>query len=422
MPDLDQLLSSDIADIAADAVEGAPDLTALRARGARRRRVRRTALAGVAAAAVVAVIGIAQLPGAERSSPTDPAPNPLPDPIVNMAKVTPEQIVDHPRAKLTEAVVSPTDPDLRASVWQLCGGHRCGYATALTADGFETRIVIRGGQSWELTPLGSRGFLYNPSGLGTGPHLLTPDGSASPIGVYDLPPGPLADGEVAVGIPGSGLRWIGWLGLDPDDGGAAHRLSVPDGVEEFFQQADGRLEITKLADSGTAFQWSDNGGASWETHPLPGRMVGGYEFVPSAQPETLAVVEGGGFDQSQTIHVSRDGGKTWEQLIDDERPRGYGAILAVLPDGRLLAQLPGWSDDRPTKPADRSHEFYVGSDWSDLEPVEMGAPFTADQAPRGPEVLAVHADSEGVTIYAESGDDLFRTTDNGVTWDEVRAR
>lgn len=422
MPNLDELLTGDVADAAAEAVASPPDLDALRHRGDRRRRVRRTALAGIAAAAVVAAIGVGQVPGADRSTPADQRPKPSPS-QVNPANLTPEEIVDNPRATLSKVAVSPTDSDVRATVWQLCGSGRCARATAVTADGFETRAVIKGGQSWELTPLGSRGFLFTEYGMGVAAQLLAPDGSVSLVEIEDEPERPLADGEVVLGIPGEDMPWGAWLAIDPVTG-SARVLSFPDHVRAFVQQPGGRLEVLRQ-DGASEFQWSDDGGISWRKHALPKNSSALYQLVPSGQPSTMALVEGGDGATNLpfgAVHVSRDGGDTWERISQDEQPAAYVGTAAVLPDGRLLAHLHAWSDDTE-QPADRSHGFYVGADWRDLEPLDMGAPFTADQAPHGPDVLAVHAGAEAVTIYAASeSDDLFRTTDNGMTWEEVQTR
>lgn len=438
MRDLDELLTGGVAGAAADAVDSAPNLAALRTRGVRRRRFRRTALAGIAATVLVVAIG----PTADRFSSPDPAPSPpspspspspspdKADPNVPLSELTPEQIVDHPKAVLINASVSPTAPDVRATIWSVCDDDRCTRevtATAVTSDAFETRTVLSGGRYSELKPLGSRGFLFTKDHLGQLPRLLAPDGTVSAIEVEDGPARPLAEGEVPWGVSGSGVLWAKWLGIDPATG-TAHEFPVPADVDLLQLQPNGRLEVTTAGGrSGTgAFHWSENGGASWQSHTLPENTSVIYGLVPSAQPSTMALIEvadGATGLAFGAMHVSRDGGDTWQRISEDEDPAAYAASIVVLPDGALLAHLESWSDDGVDKPADRSHGFYVGADWRDLRPVDMGAPFTADEAPHGPHVLDVQVGSETVTMYAASDRHrVFRTTDNGVTWEEVQTR
>ncbi|WP_109508210.1 WD40/YVTN/BNR-like repeat-containing protein [Nocardioides speluncae] len=410
MRDLDELLTGGVADAAADAVDSTPDLAALRHRGARRRRLRRTALAGLAAAAVAVVIGLAQLPGHDRAEPSDPGPSPtdLPTP-----KMSADEIIDHRRAEVEFVVVSPDDPDIRAVGWWLGDRH----AIAVTDDGFESRHTVRG-RLGSAKPLGRVGFLIER--WAKPPQLLATDGTLSEVEV-DRTPWPAEPAEVVVGIQGSGVPYAGWVAVDPVTL-AGHRVPVPEDVHELHQAADGRLHAIVNPGYGASpgYLWSDDGGLNWQRHPLPDQLGDLYFVVPSASAATLAFGETSDSYRSPVIdalHVSRDGGATWQRI---EPASSEGAVppaaeayqVAVLPDGSFLTH------STPSNGEDAG--FYLGEDGRAFVRVDSGPPF--DDAAHRPDLVTFDVRSDGVAIYAGASKRLYRSTDNGVTWEEVQTR
>lgn len=121
--------------------------------------------------------------------------------------------------------------------------------------------------------------------------------------------------------------------------------------------------------------WTEDHGATWRRHPsaLEGLLL---DPVESLDPGTLAVIGGG--DGATLFPLDRferslDGGDTWssQDFAAFDGARAYVNGGVVLGDGRLLAVLGNFSDDRPNRPADRVHGLYVsnGQDWTDLAPL-----------------------------------------------------
>ena len=136
------------------------DVRAIRAR-ARSNRRRRTSLAAAAAFVVVAALGAAVVTRDTSSpDPVVPAPTPTQTPTVSPPttekpkpfprSMTPEQVVNHPRAQLWTAAVAPDDPDTRMSLWFVQCSRPCPQrgpsqfdAMALTTDGYRTSTLVR---------------------------------------------------------------------------------------------------------------------------------------------------------------------------------------------------------------------------------------------------------------------------------------
>lgn len=141
----------------------AVDVEAIRARSRRNRR--RRAVLVVAATTVVGVLAVsASLLGRETAAPDPVVPSPTPTitpmptpsttekPNPFPRSMTPQQVVDHPRAQLWTAAVAPDDPDTRMSLWFVQCLRPCRQdgpsqfdAMALTTDGYDTSTVVRPG-------------------------------------------------------------------------------------------------------------------------------------------------------------------------------------------------------------------------------------------------------------------------------------
>ncbi|HSV40196.1 MAG TPA: sialidase family protein [Nocardioidaceae bacterium] len=411
MADLDQLLRSDIAAAAADAAR-VPDFSPLERRGTRQRRVRSTGTAVVAAAIVVVIAATAtqfvrEDRGATPVTPTTPTPT-TPSMPVNL---TAEQIVDDPRSRAASIVIAPEDPRIRAVVWRLCLDDRCRRhreAVAVTDDGFRTRSTLVA----NAFPLYVGGGVFALQGRLGPPLLLHPDGHIVEVtGLQSEPGPPELPGEVIVSYGSGVLRWVA---ADPTTG-RGHPVTVPENLRILRLSPGGRLAGETLGEG--SYTWSDNSGATWSSTPLdndPGLLV----FAASRESEPIAVLEGGdgatlfplGF-----VHRSTDGGQTFERLRLFDDPMAYGQNAGVLPDGRLLLNIEGWSDDEPGGEHARPIGLHVsnGNDWTDLRPVDGAAPYAEAQ----PDVVAT---KDGLLIvYGQEGK---ASTDGGQTWQDFKLR
>ena len=122
---------------------------------------------------------------------------------------------------------------------------------------------------------------------------------------------------------------------------------------------------------------TDDGGRSFRRARLtltPGLLP---QPVTSLARDTLAIVSGGDgatLFPFQQASRSTDGGATWTTaplpLFDGERAYTEGQV--VLPDGRLLALLTHFSEDRPDRPSARPHGLFVSKadDWSTMRPLQ----------------------------------------------------
>jgi hypothetical protein len=431
MPELDEMLRSDVSAAAARSVVP-PDFSGVAVRG-RQRRARRVAV--LASAGVVVLAGAAVLTGvgAERSTTPDPAvPTPTPSPSAT-AGVGAEEIVDDPESVVVQVVAAPGAPQVRAVVWSRCPDDRCRRpeaAVALTADGFDTRTVLRLGRSPSLEAAGPSAFL----GRGTDgdPFLLLLDGTK--VGLHrPTDVSPVGPGEV-VG------RWWGsgdadFYAVDPANGDT-HLVPVPDGLVEVRGDGTGRLEGISGFGPDSVFMWSEDGGETWSEHDLPGEETSMFGLTPSGDPGTAAVIGGAdGATLFPFIDVSRLDRRsgTWQQVLQPRDPRAYIGPQAVLPDGRLLVNVQVWSDATFKKPGARPAGVYTsdGADWSTLQRLEPGensglAPVERERALAGhPGVVGLSVEPGEVTVYVANGGGsslVYAITDSGSRWDRVAVR
>lgn len=422
MPDLDDLLDDGIARYARDTARPSDVDTLLRRGAVRRRRAHvRLVTTAVLAVAVIIGAGVAGL-GHDDSDSGGPAPAPVTrhtgSPEVPLGKLTPAQIVHADDAELQSLAVSDTDPSVRASVWSLCANKRCGkhrMALTVTENGFDTTeyVDIPGAGSYaELEPLDGGSFFVSAPRLRG---VLSTDGHITPLR-RTPDPAPLAPDETL--IPN---------GIAVAADGAAHRLSVPADTYSVVPQAGGRIVGYKTTGPKTTAIWSDDGGATWNEHPLPGHAGYLFQTVESADPDTLAIVEGGDgatLFPFETLHVSRDGGATWTRIpaFTPNDARGYLAWAFVRPDGELLVELDVWSDDQGRDPSGRSRGPYLsdGLDWSRMTPSRPGVPDEDDNMP--PMLQSATYDGADVTLYISDGAEAYSSTDGGESWEPIAAR
>jgi hypothetical protein len=335
------------------------------------------------------------------------------------------RIVSDPDARLGAFSVIPGHPGRRAATWYVCRDARCDHRTSaavVTTDGFGDRTVV------DLPPSRNYfGYAFQPAGpdhfvvtVNAGhPRLIDLHGHVQDIHVGGTT-SPIARGEVAVG--GKALRH--WLALDPDTG-SAHPLSTPRDTVEVQTQPSGQLRALTLH---FGYFWSDDGGGSWHHVQLPPGdrrlMVG---MIPTTGDSVQALQLGGdgatGFPWDHVLRSTDD--RTWTSYDGPDDPQGYGDPVAVLPDGRLLLDIDGWSDWRKNHPPEHPLGLYTGADWAHLQPVPFTGPF-ARQDPHafGLSIFDVAVTTQSVTVYAQTPDQsgVVSSTDGGGTWKRVRAR
>lgn len=406
---------------ATDRVES-PRLEQVALQVARRRRTRRRGVAAAVAASVAAVavvvgtqgLGRDGTPAPQPAAPSRTVPTPTPTPAPTATEA--EDVVDDPAAVLVSIATSPTDPDVRAAVWRTCLDDSCGslaVAVALTTDGFETRAVAD--EVWRTIPQ----VRVAPSGdvlVSTYPSRVTlevvrPDGSVSEVRRATAP-SPVAPGEVVGGV--DLRRATTYLATDTATA-VTHPVPVPEDTVQLDQTPTGQLRATTRDG---VYAWSDDGGATWQQ--AAGLDVTKLHMLARSAPDVHVVVDGSDgatlfpFDAVRTLEDA----DSWSVV---KQPAGERAYLelppAVLPDGRLLLDVQGFSDDRPGG-------LWVsdGADWASYSRVASGAPFDAD--PRDIPVLDMQVDDDAVTIVAAgpAWHDAWVSDDGGVSWTPFGAR
>ncbi len=441
MPDLDDLLRSDLAGTASRSVHP-PDFGTVVARG-RRRRTRRRATAAAACVLVALAAGGTALDRATRSAvpqPTDPRPTPhrvkTPDPALDKSAPTAEQIVDDPAAYVSEVEVSADDPRVRGVVWELCASKRCARrytAIAVTGDGFSTRALVAVPQDWAgLTPTSAGSFLVEGPRR---PFLLRPDGTRVAVGT----PGSVAPFRAGEVLTQPGTYGDRLVAVDPVSG-AAHVLpAAANGLRQVYADAQGRLEAVRYENRGTTptYLWSVDGGTAWHSRVVSGPVGTILQPLPSALPATSAVLQGGDgatLFPFVAVHRGTRDGASWEGIPQHAHPRAYVGTGVVLPDGRLLVDVVGWSDDRAGRPG-RPKGPYVsaGDDWSSFTrvlPDAVGSPEvsaaerTALAGGSSVDVIGTSVSPGRATVYvATQGRSVAYAIDGEtLAWTPVRVR
>lgn len=436
MPELDDLLSPDIVTKAGESARR-PSLAALAARGVRRRRVRNgSVLVGSAVAVTAIALGAAQL-RASPDNPPSPAPQPtlpsststtgLPSPSPSTAGQNDDvaratAVVKASDSKIAALVVAPGSPDHRISEWYTCGGDSgCSgghYALSVTADGYRHSTVIglpvtKG--YYGIEPAGSSHFVLTLGGRLIG--LVDLSGRVQPVQASGRP-GPAAPGEVVSTLSKRPVA------LDPESG-AAHPFALPPG-SRYVENVSGRL----WASGGAArLEWSDDGGAHWHELALPsGAARKTLLPIPSAEQGIQGLIQGSygantTFQWGSTLRSSSGSPFT---SVPAGAPSGSSLAAngsAILPDGRLLVLMTFWESWQSGN-HNQSAGFYVGTDWSHLEPVRMGSPFANLQYTSSPTVLAITTYARVVTIYAATPDQtaVVSSSDGGTAWHPEAAR
>lgn len=340
MPDLEDLLRSDIAGAAARATRP-PEFSALLARGHRRRHRRRVATTVVACLTVVlagagALLGRDVLAGAPLPANPNPSPHHV-DRTLDHQTPTAEQIVDGSGATVVQVAVAAADPDVRAVLWQVCY-QRCRTrhaAIAVTRDGFSTRVLVpvRDGAYPFLTPAGWHE--HRLAWAGRSMFQLLPSADEGTMAV-------LAGSDGATLFPYEGVErgtsdgaaWRRFPQPSPPawavDGGAV----LPDGrlalalvpPERSASRPEGRragLYVSQDADDWTHLSRLDptTADAPRLGHQLADRLpdadlslVGVVGTAGATAHATVYLTEGLQPGGSSDVYAVDDGGRTWTRL------------------------------------------------------------------------------------------------------------
>lgn len=328
------------------------------------------------------------------------------------------------KARLGAFSVIPGHPERRIAEWYVCPDHACyhrTYALAVSDDGFRTLHVVdlapsRVANGWYLEPAGRDHFAISPNGGRRS--LVDLSGRVTRIAITG-PAGPMVGSEVPLRSSKAGF-----VAVDPDTG-HAHPLATPAGVVELQTSPSGQLRGLTMD---SRYYWSDDGGSAWHEIPLPPddeHLTA--EFVPTPSDGLHVLVLGGENTVFSWDRVLKStDGATWTSSYDGPNdPTGYLGETVILPDGRLLVNVDGWSDATNKRPSAHQVGLYAGADWAHLRPVPVGPPFAGqDRHTFAPTILDLAVTAQSVTIYAETPDQkgVVSSTDGGTTWRPEGAR
>jgi hypothetical protein len=233
----------------------------------------------------------------------------------------------------------------------------------------------------------------------------------------------VAAGELVGGAEPRRDRTVFWA-TDPA-GGTAHAIPVPAGAVQLRRLPAGQLRVTTRE---ATYAWSDDGGASWTESAGAADTTLIQSFTTSA-PDVHALVAGG--DGATLLPFGQiwrwDGRDPWSVTTVPDAPRAYVGATAVLPDGRFLADVDAWSDNRRlggrlrgTPPGLYASD---GDDWASYTRLEQGEPF-AQAAYNEPDVRYVDVTGGRTTLGAigPDGRSWWTSTDLGTTWTEQPVR
>ena len=333
-------------------------------------------------------------------------------------------IIAGPDARIDSMAVIPGHPDRRIAEWYTCPDPHCyrrTYALVVSDDGFRTRHLVdvptsRVANGWVVEPAGADHLAISPNGGRR--RLVDLSGHVTRITVAG-DRGPLVGTEVPLRDTKAGF-----LAVDPDTG-RAHPLSTPPNVVEVYAAPSGQLRA--LTYEPAHYSWSADGGRTWHEIPIPPgntHLVADYVPTPS---DTLHVLVLGGENTVfpwDTVLRSTDG-RTWSTYDGPTDPTGYIDDGAVLPDGRLVLDVGGWSDQLGSHPSVNPPGFWAGSDWAHLRPVPPRGPFAGQEARLSePRVIDTVATPRTMTLYALTPDQtgVVSTSDGGATWRPEPAR
>jgi hypothetical protein len=330
------------------------------------------------------------------------------------------RILADAHARLASYSVIPRAPQRRFATWFRCLNRACdkrSYAAAVTDDGFATRHLVdlpaRHLFGYEARPAGPRHFVVTRNAFH--PVVVDLAGRVTRV-VVSGALAPVVHGEVAMSHWGSSKT--PWIAIDPRTG-VAHPFPMPTGsFDQILQTTRGQLRVLSM----TSYAWSDDGGATWHTMPL-GDISGDLPMlVPTSRDDLHVVLLGGDgatlFPWGRILE-STDG-RSWTSHEGPRKPWVYVDSPLVGPDGTLIVDVDGWSDQRPGVRSPRPLGFYAVTDWSVPKRVAHHGPFRrGNPAVVVDQVVTLHT----AATYAATpdGSRLFVSND-AAHWRPVRAR
>jgi hypothetical protein len=376
------------------------------------------------AVVLVASTGCAVAPPAAAPAPSSPAAPASGASVVSVVSAV--DVVDDPASTLLDVAVAPGGPDVRAAVWRQCPTPDCASPRVALAISHDTGPRVVPARTWRSVPLvhvddeGRAVVVAWTKRLELA--VVRPDGSVVDVRrTADV--APVAPGEVVAGVV-HGQGGASFLATDPVRA-VAHPIPVPRDSAQVVQLPSGQLRATTVR---RTYAWSDDGGATW--HESEGASATTLLQSFATSTPDLHVLVGGSdgatlfpFEEVRTL----DSGDSWSVVAPPGAPRAYVGATAVLPDGRFLVDVEGWSDNGPmARPARGTPPgLYVsdGRDWAKYSRIELGGPFV-DVRRGAPDVRYVAVDDGSTTLGAigPDGRSWWTSTDLGASWEAQPVR
>jgi hypothetical protein len=332
------------------------DVDAIRAR-ARSNRRRTAFLASGAAVAAMIAVGATVVAGRDTAAPPPVEPGPTPNETVTSApapedpnpfptSMTPEEVVNHPRAQLRTVAVAPDDPDTRISMWIVQCERPCreGALTsftgaAVTTDGYATTTFVRplyglGGDVHVSRPQDDVFLAVDPGNKGFD-WMVDLDGT-----VREVTP---VTSEISPTDPRLWFQCYGswrqnWCALDPDNATSYTMPKAWDGSASSPLVADrpwgANPRPRATSSSGLLEAWWDTDSGR-QLRTLAEAHAGDY--IPGTPPGQMAHWARADGADSVDIYTSRNGGADWE--VDTRDFPGFSEYTQISrsPDGAYLA-------------------------------------------------------------------------------------
>ena len=220
-----------------------------------------------------------------------------------------------------------------------------------------------------------------------------------------------------------GLRWTSSWPLDRTQSTGA-LAAAPDGVL-YAGTGEPTPAGGYVVSVGEGVYRSDDGGASWEPSGLEDSGSIGRIAVDPEDPDTIFAAAAGHllFPGDRGLYRSRDGGGSWDLVLEGENASTGAIDVAVGPDGLVLAAM--WDRDvlekRLTGAGSGVHVSKDGGDtWE-----EARLPGLEEEAGRIGVALSPSDPARGYAVVAnDSGGEavgLWRSDDAGRTWNRTAA-
>ncbi len=178
-------------------------------------------------------------------------------------------------------------------------------------------------------------------------------------------------------------------------------------------------------------RWTDDGGRTWSSARVDLSRLLPWP-IDSLAPDVFAVAAGGDgatLFPFQRVVVSPDGGASWQRfdVSPFEGEMAYSSGHVVTSDGRLVALLDHFSDDRPNRPSERHHGLWSseGTNWSSYRPLSPRMTPPLEASPSGWAGIVSIGASAGADplIWVTTWDHrLYVSTDDVRTFQEIPAR